>query len=111
MSNQALPPHVQLIQMGSAWWASSLLSAAAELGLADKLEKPKSAAELAPALGLHPPSLHRMMRTLASLGVLTEGAESRFALTPLGEALKSDAPGSARSTLRTFGSVAFTRAF
>ncbi len=111
MSNEALPPHVQLIQMGTAGWASSLLSAAAELGLADHLETPKSAKELAPVLGLHAPSLHRLMRTLASLGLLTERAEGRFALTPLGEALKSDAPGCARSTLRTFGSVAFTRAF
>jgi hypothetical protein len=111
MSNQALPPHAQLIQMVTASWASSVLYAAAETGLADRLAEPKSAAELAPALGLHAPSLHRLMRTLASLGVLTERPDSRFALTPLGSALKSDAPGSARATLRTLGSPVFTRAF
>ena len=33
------------------------------------------------------------MRTLASLGVLTEDDSRRFALTPLGEALKTGAPG------------------
>ncbi len=109
MSHQALPPHAQLIQMGTASWVSTVLFAAAETGLADRLAEPKSAAELAPALGLHALSLHRLMRTLASLGVLTEQGDSRFALTALGSALKSDAPGSARATLRTFGSAMFTR--
>ncbi|HVH55124.1 MAG TPA: methyltransferase dimerization domain-containing protein, partial [Vicinamibacterales bacterium] len=80
MSNQSLPPHVQLIQMGTGSWVSAVLYAAAETGLADRLAEPKSAAELAPVLGLHAPSLHRLMRTLASLGVLTERSESRFAL-------------------------------
>jgi hypothetical protein len=46
---------------------------------------------------VHAPSLHRLMRTLASLGLLTERTEQRFALTTLGEALKTGAPGSARS--------------
>jgi hypothetical protein len=44
------------------------------------------------------------MRTLASLGVLTEQPEQRFALTDLGQALKTGAPGSARSTLILVGS-------
>jgi hypothetical protein len=42
------------------------------------------------------------MRTLASLGILTEREAQRFARTPLGEALKTGAPGSARATLITF---------
>ena len=42
------------------------------------------------------------MRTLASLGILTERDAQRFALTPLGEALKTGAPGSARGTLIAF---------
>jgi len=44
------------------------------------------------------------MRTLASLGVLTEQAEHRFALTRLGEALKTGAYGSARSAVIYAGS-------
>jgi hypothetical protein len=51
------------------------------------------------------------MRTLASLGILSQGPDDRFSLTPLGASLKSDAPGSARSTLRTFGGPAFARGF
>jgi hypothetical protein len=106
------PAHVQLIQMGSAYWVSKILFVAAKLGLADRLAAgPKSAGELAPALGAHAPSLHRLLRTLAGLGVLSERAEQRFTLTPLGEALKTGAAGSARSTLLSFGSDWMSDAF
>jgi hypothetical protein len=99
-SAQAIPPHIQLIQMGRAHVISRTVYAAAKLGLADQLASgPKSAAELAGTMQVHAPSLHRLMRTLASLGVLTERPEQRFALTSLGEALKTDAPGSARASV------------
>jgi len=89
-----------------------VLYVAAELGLADELQSgPKSAAELAGPMKLHSPSLHRLMRTLASLGILAEREAQRFELTPLGEALKSGTSNSARSTLRAFGSLHFRRAW
>ncbi|MFQ5743826.1 MAG: methyltransferase [Acidobacteriota bacterium] len=107
-ASETLPPHAQLIQMGAASWVSAVVYAAAKLGLADHLGAgPRSAVELAGATRTHAPSLHRLMRTLASLGILTEGDAQRFALTPLGEALKSGAPGSARATLITFCGPAF----
>jgi hypothetical protein len=37
------------------------------------------------------------MRALASLGIFTEDASGRFALTPVGECLRSGVPGSVRS--------------
>jgi hypothetical protein len=99
---EASPPHVQLIQMATAYWASRLIYAAAKLGIADHLAGgPKSASELAGPTGTHAPSLHRMMRTLAGIGVLAEDKEHRFALTTLGESLKSGAPGSARAAILT----------
>lgn len=102
-ASQAVPPHAQLIQMGTASWVSGVVYAAAKLGLADHLATgPKSAVELAGPTRTHAPSLHRLMRTLASLGILTERDAQRFALTPLGEALKTGAPGSARATLLAF---------
>lgn len=103
-----LPPHVQLIQMGAASWISATVYAAARLGLADHLaDGPRSAADLAGPTRTHAPSLHRLMRTLAGLGVVTERDGERFALTPLGEALKTGAPGSARATLLAFCGRAF----
>ena len=103
-ASKALPPHIQLIQMGRAYVVSRIVYAAAKLGLADQLASgPKSAAELAGPMHAHAPSLYRLMRTLASLGILSERTEQRYALTTLGEALKSGAPGSARATVLYFG--------
>jgi hypothetical protein len=98
--------------MGTAYWASRVVYAAAKLGLADQLGAgAKSAEELAGAVRAHAPSLHRLMRTLASLGILTERTERRFALTDLGEALMTGAPGSARASLLTVGSQWFDGSF
>src|SRR5262249_30735483 len=99
----SLPPHAQLVQMATAYWVSSIVHAAAKLDLADRLASgPLSAAEIAGAAGLYAPALYRLMRSLAGLGILTEREDQRFALTPLGAALKSDAPGHARATILTF---------
>src|ERR1700694_3022329 len=94
--------HVQLVQMATAYWTSRLLYAAAKLRLADLLANgPQNAESLAASTGTHAGALYRLMRTLAGLGLLTENEVRQFALTPLGEALKSDAPGSARATVLT----------
>ena len=106
----SLPAHAQLIQMSAGAWVSAAVYAAAKLGIADHLaDGARSAADLAAATGTHAPSLHRFLRTLAGFGIVAEGPAERFSLTPLGEALKSDAPGSARSTLIAFGGPGFWR--
>jgi hypothetical protein len=100
----APPPHVQVIQMATGYWVSRIVYAAAKLDLADRLAGgPKTAAELAGPTGTHAPSLHRLMRALAALGILTEKDGKRFGLTPLGETLQTGAPGSARATVLTLG--------
>jgi O-methyltransferase/methyltransferase family protein len=105
-----LPAHVQLIQMCAGSWVAAAVYAAAKLGLADHLaDGARSADELAAATGMHAPSLYRFMRTLAGFGILSEDQTKRFALTPVGEALKTGAPGSARSTLLAFGGPVFWR--
>jgi DNA-binding IclR family transcriptional regulator len=108
----SVPPHVQIIQMGTACWVSQIVCTAANIRLADHLAGgPKSAADLAAVTGTNPRALHRFMRTLASLGILTwDEEDERFALTPLGDALKSDAPGSARSTVLAMAGPWFWRA-
>jgi len=99
-STEPLPPHAHLIQMATAYWASRLLYVAAKLDLADRLaDGPKTAEALAAPTGTHAPSLRRVMRTLASLGLFSEDHEHRFALTPLGAALESGAPGAARASI------------
>lgn len=96
------PPHVQLIQMGTSLWVSRLVYVAAKLSVADHIaDERKSADELAGATQTHAPSLYRFLRALAMLGLLTEDAECRFSLTPLGAALKADAPGAAHAAILT----------
>jgi precorrin-6B methylase 2 len=65
------------------------------LGVADALgDQERSAAELAAACGAHPAHLYRLLRALASFGVVAECAPERFVLTPLGQPLRKDAPNS-----------------
>lgn len=70
----------------------------AKLGIPDLLrnEGPEKSDILAKRLGVHPRSLHRVMRGLASLGVFTQDTADRFGLTPIGEFLCTDVPGSRR---------------
>lgn len=107
----ALPPHAQLIQMATDFLRSRSLYAAAELGLADHLaDAPKRADEVAEATDSHGPSLRRLMRALAHWDILSMEGDGRFSLTPLGEALRSDAPGAARSTVLTVAGDGFWNA-
>lgn len=104
----SVPAHTQLIQMCAGGWVAAAVYAAAKLGLADHLaDGPRTADELAARTGTHAPSLYRFLRTIAGFGIVTEGDAQRFALTALGEALKTGAPGAARSTLLAFGGPAF----
>ncbi|HEY3731975.1 MAG TPA: methyltransferase [Steroidobacteraceae bacterium] len=99
----ATPPHARLIEMATACWVPMILYGTAKIDLADHIGSgTKSAEQLAGPTGTHAPTLHRLMRTLAGLGILTEGPAKHFSLTALGEALKRDAPGAARATILTF---------
>ena len=110
--NSNNPPHAQLVQMAHAHWVSHIVYVAAKLSLADHLANgPKSADEIAGKTGTHAPSLYRLMRTLANLGILTEDAKHCFVLTALGDALKTGAPGSARATILTVASEWWVRGF
>src|ERR1700691_6652934 len=77
---------------------SRAIYAAAELGIADRLAAgPLGSAELAESTQSHEPSLYRVLRLLASLGVLAEGEHRSFGLTVLGDRLRGDVPASMRS--------------
>jgi hypothetical protein len=91
--------------MGTAHWVSHILYVAAKLSLADHLAKgPARADDLAVTTNTHAPSLGRFLRTLAHLGLVTEDGAGRFALTRLGEALKTGATGAARAAILTLAS-------
>jgi len=102
--SETIPPPRALLQMAMGYWESQTVYVAAKLGIADLLKDgPKSSADLAQDTRTHPGSLHRLMRALASLGVVTEENDNRFALTPIGNALQSNVPGSLRTMVLTLG--------
>jgi len=85
---------------------------AAELGIADLLAGgPMTAGQLARATQAHEPSLYRVLRLLASLGVLAEQEDHSFGLTVLGERLRADVPASMRSWAMLVESLGGVRAF
>ncbi|SDG57504.1 O-methyltransferase [Sinosporangium album] len=84
------------------------LSVAAELGCADHLaEGPLPVTELADRCGAHAPSLRRVMRHLASFGVVKRTSTDVYALTEHGTALRSGVPGSRRAAVRMLAEPAF----
>jgi len=81
--------------MVTGYQVSQAIHVAATLGIADLLaDASRTSDELAVITNTHPPTLYRLLRALASVEVLHELDGRRFELTPLGEPLRSDVPGS-----------------
>jgi SAM-dependent methyltransferase len=94
----AAPAAAQMMQLITGYWLSQAVGVAARLGVADELVAgPRSSDDLARAVGAQPQALYRLLRLLASIGVFRQEAPGRFALAPLGETLRSDAPDSVRN--------------
>jgi hypothetical protein len=93
---EPLPPPAQLMQLITGKFVTQLITVFAELGVADHLSPPRTAAEIAPSIGADAGALYRAMRALTVVGVVVEQDGGRFSLTPAGELLRSDHPGSLR---------------
>ena len=79
-------PSAALLDLVNGFKVSQALHVASRLGVADLLKDgARRSDDLAAATGTHPPSLYRVLRALASVGVFREDADRCFALTPLGE--------------------------
>ena len=94
----AVPATFKIAELsGGTMFTNQVLRVVGELGIADMLiDGPRTAEQLAATFGAHAPSLYRILRAAAMLGLFDEDEVGAFALTPLGEALRSDVPGSAR---------------
>ncbi len=101
---QTPDPGATLLRLANGAAAAQVAAVAARLGLADLLaEGPRDAETLAAATGTHAPSLRRLLRALAALGIAAEEADGRFALGPLGGPLRAGATGSVRDLVLLFG--------
>lgn len=92
-----------LIERIGGYMTAHALGVVADLGIADLIKDGvRGSDELAAETGAHEPSLRRVLRLLAAIGVTTEPEPARFGLTEVGAQLRSDHPDSLRSFTRVF---------
>jgi orsellinic acid C2-O-methyltransferase len=85
----------RLLGLINAQWTTHAIAAAVRLGLPKAMAAgPADAGALAQACHAHAPSLLRLLRALASLGLCEELTGGRFALTATGALLRADSPDS-----------------
>jgi hypothetical protein len=93
----SVPAEVVLTQIMLGALAAQAVYVPAKLGIADLLaDGPKSVEELATATDTHAPSLYRIMRAAASVGVFTELEDRKFGLNATADLLRSNTPNSMR---------------
>lgn len=85
----------RLRELIDANWTTQAIAVAVQLQLPDMLiDAPRSIETLAGQASCHPPSLLRLLRALASIGIVTQQPDGCFALTDIGRLLGAHAPGS-----------------
>src|SRR5579859_1147662 len=85
------PPSIAVLELLHGIWVTRSIHLTTDLRLADLLVRgPKSVKELAEATNTHAPSLYRLLRSLAGVGIFRETEPNTFAQTPLSEVLRSD---------------------
>jgi hypothetical protein len=93
----AAPPPQVMFKMITGFWVSQTVGTLARLGVCDRLiDGPRSAELLAEDVEADPRALFRVLRAAASIGVVTRHDDDTFALTPVGQTLCSNVPGSMR---------------
>ena len=91
--------HKRMLQLLSSLWVTRAVGTFARLGLADVMEDgAEDPAAIAAARGLVPDRVYRLLRALSTVGIVTEPARGRFALTPLGRLLSSHSANNTRTT-------------
>ncbi len=92
--------------------AAQVVATGARLGVADRIgDGEMTAPELAAECEADPVSMQRLLRTLAALGVLREGASGGFSLTAAGALLRSDHPDSVHSLVTMFADPVMVQAW
>lgn len=104
--------HTYVMRLALGHVASRTVHALAHFRIADHLAAGlRTPAELARVTRTHAPSLLRLLRAASALHLVSEDANLGFALTPMGEALRSDAPHHAASVALAMGGSAMWAAF
>lgn len=97
-------PMQTVLEVAGGYALPRCLHVVADLGVADALdETPRTAAELAAAVGADPDALSRVLRLLSAHGVFASDRDT-FRHTPASRLLRTDHPQSMRAFARMFGS-------
>ncbi|OUL33328.1 methyltransferase [Nostoc sp. T09] len=89
---------LEMLNLITSYRVTQTIHVAAKLGIADLLKNAaKSSQELANETATNASALYRILRALASIGIFQEVEHDLFELTPLGQSLRSDVPGSMRA--------------
>jgi hypothetical protein len=92
--------NTKLVEMAMAYSRSRVLCAAARLGVADALgDEVRSLGFLAEKCQADATALYRLLRALASIGVMEETTPEHFRLTSFGKPLRRDVPQSVWSAV------------
>jgi hypothetical protein len=105
-----IPPQAALLNTLCAVNLSQAIYVAARLQVADSLvDGPREVTDLAARLDVHAPSLRRLLRSLAGVGIFTEVEPGVVGNTPQSDTLRADAPGSMRDLVLWVGDEAHWR--
>lgn len=97
MSTEGMPHPQSMIRLFTSYIPTRVIYVAAKLGVVDLIDDDGTSVQvLAEKLDAHHGALYRVLRALAGLGILHEGENDRFSVTPLGETLRKDSPDSVR---------------
>lgn len=104
--------HASVMRLALGHVASRTVHALVRFRIADHLAAGlRTPAELARVTHTHEPALLRLLRAASALGLVSEDPSLGFALTPLGDALRSDAPRHAASAVLAMGAPGMWGAF
>jgi C-methyltransferase len=100
-----LPAPAVMVEFITAAWMTQTITVAADLRIADALaDKPLGLDELASRVECDPDALGRLLRALIGRGIFKQLSDGRYDLTPLGQTLRWDVPGSMAALASFIGS-------
>jgi O-methyltransferase domain/Dimerisation domain len=97
VSRVLAPGPINVLELLTGAWTAQCVYVAVKLGIPDELaNRPLPADEVARRVAADPGAVYRLMRALASRGVLVHRRDGTFKLTSIGKALRTGTPGSVR---------------
>lgn len=105
-------PRLTLLGLINGFQITQAIHVASTLRIADHLKDgARSAGELAAVTNSHPDALYRLLRALAAVGVFREQAGRTFALTAVGDCLRTDSASPVRGWAEHVGTPYFWQAW